>query len=180
MSLQSIRPLPIFLGIQQADDGDVSIISGSFTPPLAGNNTADLVKSRIHDNCIYFVSNYCLIAVIVALVVALMHPRVIISAALVYLLWMLHGLLIKKNIKVGQVSLQSVMTVQQRFYLFFSLSFVIVVWECLVPALIFGLITSIICLTHAALRDTTHLHEASERGNRQRDLESEGLLAQKS
>ena len=66
---------------------------------------------------------------------------------------------------IAGVPVHALMTVQQRFYFLLAISFVVVVWWCLLPATVFVAISAFIIMTHAALRDTSHLHEASQRGN---------------
>ena len=124
--------------------------------------------SQLSAHCPY---SYVLVAVMVALVIALMHPTMLIVIGIVASLWWWHGYLIKHELNVAGIPVHALLTVQQRFYFLLAMSFVVVVWFCLVPSFLFGAISGIIILTHAALRDTTHLHEASQRGGSNHDEE---------
>jgi hypothetical protein len=52
------------------------------------------------------------------------------------------------------------LSIQQRFYLNFAITSVVVLWKCLKPALIFVLLSTLLIATHAFLRDPKHI-EAS-------------------
>jgi len=174
VSLETLKPLPEFLGLTSTAEQGIQMSHQAFNPPLAGSSTMMMIKSRIKDNCEYFTTNYVLVAAMVALVVALMHPTMLIFIGIVAALWWGHGYLIKHELNVAGLPIHALLTVQQRFYFLLAISFVVVVWFCLVPAFLFGGLSGIIILAHAALRDTSHLHEASNRGSRQD--EEEGLL----
>jgi PRA1 family protein len=188
VKIENIRPLPVFLGLSSTTtDGGVTLSEGAFVQPsLSGSGAAmPQMKARVNDNLKFFLSNYAMVAAMTALVVLLMHPSVVITLTLIYTLWWLHGYLIVNELTVFTVQVHSVLTVQQRFYLLFGISAVVIVWTCFVPTIIFTVISSIIILCHAALRDTAHLHEVSQRGVKSRDgaskedtgNEAEGLLS---
>jgi PRA1 family protein len=182
VSLETVRPLPVFLGLVSTTDDGVQLSEGAFTPPPTGSDAMTSIKARVRDNLTFFLSNYALVALMTALVVLLMHPPVVITLTALYAMWWFHGYLIVNELSLFRVPLQSVLTVQQRFYLLFGISVVVIVWTCFLPTIVFVLISGIIILCHAALRDTSHLREASQRGNKTRGTEeevneSEGLLS---
>lgn len=164
VSIETLRPLPLFLGLSSTVDDGVQLNSNAFTPPLAGSDTMTVIKSRVNDNWTFFLSNYALVAAMTALVVLLMHPGVVFTLAILVGVWWFHGYLIKHELVVLTVQIHSLLTVQQRFYMLFAISSVTILWACLMPTVVFFLISGFIILCHAALRDTTHLHEASQRG----------------
>lgn len=170
VSLETIRPLPVFLGIRSTRDDGLQLSEGAFTPPsLTGADSMTKIKQRVKENWTFFLSNYALVAAMTAIVVLLMHPSVVITLAMLYGLWWVHGYLIVKELTFLSVPIHAILTVQQRFYLLFGISAVVIIWTCLVPAVIFVVISGIIIFSHAAVRDTTHLHEASQRGNQHRE-----------
>lgn len=163
VSLSTLRPLPVFLGLQEAGDG-VFLSQDAFAPP--NNLNADAltkIKSRVKENLSFFLTNYCLIVAMVAVVVALMHPVMLISLGIVYGLWKVHEYLLKNEVVLGSIRVHEMLTVTQRSYLLSVISAIIIVFMCLVPTLIVVSISGFIILCHASLRDTQHLRDASER-----------------
>jgi PRA1 family protein len=181
VSLDTLRPLPIFLGLSSTVDDGVHLASDAFTPPLAGSGTMTMIRSRVQDNWTFFLSNYALLAAMTALVVLLMHPGVVVVLAIICGLWWCHGYLIKHELVVFGVQIHTLLTVQQRFYLLFAISTVVLLWYGFFPTIVFVMISGFIILCHASLRDTSHLHEASQRGSKHRrdnvDNEAEALIS---
>lgn len=181
VSIETLRPLPIFLGLSSTVDDGVQLSTDAFTPPLAGSGTMAMIKSRVKDNWTFFLSNYALVAAMTALVVLLMHPGAVFTLAIIAGMWWSHGYLIRHELTCYTIQIHAILTVQQRFYLLFAISSVVILWECFMPAIVFVLISGFIILCHAALRDTTHLHEASQRGIKVRGNdgnEVEALISQ--
>jgi PRA1 family protein len=191
ISIETIRPLPIFLGLRSissstASDHDDSGSSGGMsgvqispnaftTAPIfgRGTNRYTAIRSRVQENMTYFMSNYAVVAAMTAVVILLMHPSVLIIIAILNGLWWCHGYLIRHELIVLSIPIHTVLTVQQRFYLLFATSFILIIITCVVPTLIFLLITGVMIVCHAALRDTGHLHDASssQRGVRGTSVE---------
>jgi hypothetical protein len=163
ISIETLRPLPVFLGIR--DDGvpgQLRLSSSAFTKVQQFQS----VPSRIADNCDFFLSNYVLVALTVAVVVSLMHLEMVVMLAALYGLWLAHSYLISHSVVVFGVSVQALLTVQQRFYLLFFISTMAIVWACMVPAMIWTGISSILILSHAILRNPNHrTMEESQRGD---------------
>jgi hypothetical protein len=170
VSIDTIRPLPIFLGLQGADgatgsnNNTVSIAPNAFTTPIAhGTRTRiEVIQVRVNDNIAYYMSNYALIAVMTAVVVILMHPfSVIITLLIVYGLWWCHSYLLRHElILFHTIPIHTILTVQQRFYALLLVSVTLIVITCIIPTIIFIIIAGTIVLCHAALRDTRHIqHE---------------------
>jgi len=69
-----LRPLPMFLGVVPTGPSSMCFSAGAFTPPIRKVDKAspEKIKSRVHLNFAFFLSNYVLISSMVALVVALM------------------------------------------------------------------------------------------------------------
>lgn len=149
--------MPLFLGVNSA--GAICFSAEAFTSPIKKLDKAspEKLKSRVALNFAFFLSNYALVAAMVALVVALMHPGMVFFVALVYAAWACHSFLIRNELEVFGIPIHSLLTIQQRFYLLFVLTAIVVVWKCLVPSLIFVSISMILIVTHAVLRDPKHI-----------------------
>ena len=159
VSIDTLRPLPVFLGVNPA--GCMS--SGAFTPPIKkiDKGTPEKIKSRIKLNVAFFLSNYALVAAMVGVVVALMHPGMLFFVALVCGLWSLHSFMIRQELVVFGINIGTLLTIQQRFYLLFTITTIVVIWKCLVPTLIFSIISVILIVTHAFLRDPKHIDQSA-------------------
>lgn len=185
VSIETIRPLPVFLGLNPGNE--LAVAPKAFSSPLRtiDRSCPGKLQQRIKVNCTYFLSNYVLVASMTALVVALMHPGMLITVAVVYGLWWVHGFLIRHELILFGIAVQNLMTVQQRFYVLFIITALCIAFACLVPALIFVFISTLIIVCHASLRDTSQLDDTAvspsrlevESGNN--DEESELFLTPK-
>lgn len=162
VSIETIRPLPEFLGLQNSPANNVQFSPNAFTttPITSGgdrNVISERIRQRIRQNGAYFLSNYVLVAAMTALVILLLHPSVIIMFAFLSALWWCHGYLIRHEVVVASIRLHAIFPVQQRFYVLFVLSFLLILITCIIPTILFLLISGVIILSHAILRDTSHL-----------------------
>jgi hypothetical protein len=162
VSVETIRPLPVFLGLNAG--AGFCLSPQAFTPPVRkfDKNTPEKIKSRVRLNCAYFLSNYALLAAMTGLVVALMHPTMVFFVGIVYGLWSLHSFLIRNQLVVFGVSIHALLNVQQRFYLLFIITSLVVIIYCLAPTLIFLVISGLLIVTHALLRDPQDVSSASD------------------
>jgi PRA1 family protein len=158
ISFDTLRPLPVFLGVEP----NFCISAGAFTPPIQKVTKAapEKVQSRLRLNGAYFLSNYALLATTVAVVVALMHPGMVLFVGLLWALWTLHAFMIRHELVVFGIPVHSLLSVQQRFYVLFLLTSLVVVWKCLKPTIIFLAISLSMILTHAFLRDPKHIENS--------------------
>ena len=170
ISMDTIRPLPIFLGLNPG----FCFSASAFTPPMrkVDKSTYEKIKSRVQLNFAYFISNYALIAIMTAVVVALMHPGMVLFVGLVFLLWRAHEFLIRNPLIVFGVEVHSLLTIKQRFYFLFTISTFVVIWKCLMPTLIFISIATFLVISHAILRDPKDV-EAFAAGDRYSNVESD-------
>lgn len=176
ISLDTLRPLPVFLGINPTNS---CFAAEAFTPPMKkiDKSTVEKIKSRMKLNFAFFLSNYALVAGFVAVVIALMHPGMILSLGAIWGLWTFHHFLIRHQFVVFGVPVHSLLTIHQRFYTLFVLTAITVVWKCLVPSLFFLIISSLIIMTHAFLRDPKHIESSSANwleGGATHDSDEEG------
>jgi PRA1 family protein len=160
--VETIRPLNVFLGLSPGSNG-IIVSPKAFSSPTT---TLDMscpsrIWRRVKLNFTYFVSNYVMIAFMVAVVVALMHPVMLLILTIVHGLWWMHGFLIRHEVVLFGTSVQNLMTVQQRFYVLFIITSFVIVFECLVPFVIFVGISMLIILTHSLLRDASQLENLS-------------------
>jgi hypothetical protein len=162
VSVDTIRPLPVFLGLNAG--AGFCLSPQAFTPPVRkfDKNTPEKIKSRVRLNCAYFLSNYALLAAMTGLVVALMHPTMVFFVGIVYGLWSLHSFLIRNQLVVFGVAIHALLNVQQRFYLLFVITSLVVIIYCLAPTLVFLVISGLLILTHALLRDPQDVSSASD------------------
>jgi len=159
VSIETLRPLNLFLGVSPVG---FCLSHGAFTPPVTKvtKATPEKIKSRMKLNFAFFLTNYVLLAGMVALVVALMHPGMLFFVGIVWALWSLHSFMIRHELVLFGIQVHSLLSVQQRFYTLFVITTIVVIWKCLVPTVIFAAISGLLILTHAFLRDPKHI-EAS-------------------
>lgn len=160
VSMETLRPLPVFLGITPTA---MCLSAGAFTPPVRKMDKSSYgkIRSRIKLNLAYFLSNYALVAVAVGVVVALMHPSMLLFLAACAGLWSLHSLMIRQEVVVFGLNIGNLLSIQQRFYLIFTITSIVVILKCLGPTLIFLLISSLLIVTHAFLRDPKHIDQSA-------------------
>lgn len=154
ISVDTLRPLPMFLGLNSVVAG-FCFSASAFTPPVrkVDKTTPEKIRSRVKLNFAFFVSNYALVAAMVALVIALMHPGMVFFVAIVYSLWQMHAFLIRNQFNLFGVDVHSLLTIKQRFYVLFTITSLVVLWKCLTPTLMFLTISSLLIMSHALLRD---------------------------
>ena len=156
ISMDTLRPLPVFLGVT---GNNFCMSADAFTPPVKKVDKAspEKVTSRIRLNVSYFLTNYALVAFGVAVVVALMHPGMLVSLGIVWSLWWGHNYLISNELILFDKNIGSLVSISHRFYALFVITTVTVVWKCLRPAITFSVITSVIIMFHAIMRDPKHI-----------------------
>jgi hypothetical protein len=151
----------MFLGLSAGTGFCLSV--GSFTPPVrkVDKNAPEKVKSRVQLNFAFFLTNYVLIAAMVAVVVMLLHPSSIVVLSVVYAIWKAHAFLIRNEVDLFGVHVHSLLSIQQRFYVSLTITFVLLVWKCLLPTISILLISSILIVGHALLRDPKQIESTS-------------------
>ena len=177
ISLDTLRPLPVFLGINPTNS---CFSAEAFTPPVKkiDKSSFEKIKSRMKLNFAFFVSNYALVASMVALVVAMLHPGMLLAVGLIWGLWTFHHFLIRHEFIVFGFPVHSLLTIQQRFYTLFVLTTFVVVWKCLKPTILFLFVSGMIIVTHSFLRDPKHIESSNadwlEGGGGTHDSDEEG------
>jgi hypothetical protein len=154
ISIDTVRPLHVFLGLNAG--AGFCLSPTAFTPPVRkvmDKATPEKIKSRVQLNFAYFISNYALLAAMTALVIALMHPGMVLFVGIVYLLWRAHEFLIRNPLIVFGIEVHSLLSIKQRFYFLFTITTCVVIWKCLTPTLFFLSISSFMIISHSLLRD---------------------------
>lgn len=161
VSVETLRPLPMFLGLNPV--AGFCLSATAFTPPVTKltKTTPEKIRGRVKLNFQFFLTNYVLLAAMVALVVSLMHPGMVFFLAIVYGLWSLHSFLIRNKLELFGIQVHALLTIQQRFYLLATITSIVVIWKCLAPTLIFLTISGLLILAHAFLRDPKDVEAAS-------------------
>jgi hypothetical protein len=171
--LDTIRPLPMFLGVT----GHTLCFSpAAFTPPVKklDKTSMEKLKSRIKLNFTFFLSNYAFVFFGVALVVALMHPAMIAFLAILWGLWGFHSFLISNEVIVFGRNIGTLVSISHRSNALTLITFVVIVWNCLWPAITVAVLSSILILSHAVMRDPKHIETSKTFGNRDVDDDSTG------
>jgi hypothetical protein len=171
--LDTIRPLPMFLGVT----GHALCFSPTaFTPPIKklDKTSTEKLKSRLKLNFTFFLSNYALVAVGVALVIALMNPAMIAILALLWGLWGFHSFLISNEVIAFGRNIGTLVSISHRSNALTLITFLVIVWKCLWPAITVAVLSSILILSHAVMRDPKNIETSNSFGNRDVDDDSIG------
>jgi hypothetical protein len=169
--MDTVRPLPMFLGVSAQN---FCFSPEAFTPPVKklDKSTLEKFKSRLKLNFAFFLSNYALTAAGVCLVIALMHPGMLLSIGVLWGLWGLHNFLISNELIVFGHNIGTVISITHRSALMTAITILIVVWKCLVPMIFAVAISALLVLSHAVMRDPKHMNTASGE-NMRRDSDDE-------
>mmetsp|Transcript_23621 Transcript_23621/g.57922 ORF Transcript_23621/g.57922 Transcript_23621/m.57922 type:complete len:234 (-) Transcript_23621:354-1055(-) len=168
VTVDKIRPLPIFLGITGQT---LCFAPGAFTRPVRkfDKTSAEKLKSRVKLNLSFFLSNYALVFAGVALVVAMMHPRMIFSVVTLWGLWSFHTFLISNEVILFGRNIGILVSISHRATALTMISFVVIVLMCLRPAVTVISLSGILVTTHALLRDPNHMEMPNGYGRRDVD-----------
>ena len=138
-------------------------------------SSVEKFKSRLRLNFSFFLSNYALVAAGVALVIALMHPGMLVSLAFLWGMWMLHSFLISNEVIVFGKNIGTLISLNHRSALLTAITLLVVVWKCLLPCISAVAISGVLILSHAIMRDPKHLDTTSmAHNNRKEDSDDEG------
>mmetsp|Transcript_15972 Transcript_15972/g.19186 ORF Transcript_15972/g.19186 Transcript_15972/m.19186 type:complete len:233 (+) Transcript_15972:95-793(+) len=161
VTIDTIRPLPMFLGLS----GPAFCVSaGAFTPPTRhmDRTAPEKIRSRIRLNFAFFLSNYALLTCGVAIVVALLHPGMLIFLGLLWGLWSLHEFMISNELIVFGKNISSGMSIPQRSLLLSALSAFVIIWKCLAPFVVVVVVSSLMIVSHSIMRDPKHIESSNE------------------
>jgi len=154
ITVDTLRPLPVFLGITGPA---FCFAPQAFTPPTThlDKNTREKIQQRIKLNFAYFLTNYALIASGTSVVITLMHPIMIMFIGIMWLLWKIHEVIVQHNIplEVMGMNLGQHLSVTNRTRILYIVTAVVVVVFCLIPFLMAIIISGLIIISHAVMRD---------------------------
>mmetsp|Transcript_34231 Transcript_34231/g.63310 ORF Transcript_34231/g.63310 Transcript_34231/m.63310 type:complete len:239 (-) Transcript_34231:128-844(-) len=167
ITLDTLRPLPLFLGIT----GPAFCLSPeAFNPPSRhfDKTAPEKLWARLRLNLTFFLTNYTVVLFGTALVVALMHPGMILYVGVISAMWWFHTFTLKNDIPLVAFGrdLGDFLTPERRSAFLSLLSAFVGVSKCLVPVLSVLGISSLIIITHAVLRDPKHIESSQEYGFR--------------
>lgn len=135
--------------------------------------SAEKLKARVRLNLSFFLSNYALVFAGVALVVALMHPRMIFSVVALWGLWSFHTFLISNELIVFGKNIGTLVSISHRSTALTLISFVVIVSMCLRPAVTVIALSGTLVITHALLRDPNHMDMANAYAGRALDSDDD-------
>ena len=165
ISLDTLRPLPTFLGVTGPA---FCIAATAFAPPTKklDKDAAEKIGSRLKLNFAYFLTNYALILAGTAFVVALMHPSMLLLMGILVGLWHMHFLLDRAAIPMeyGGVDFGVIFTTARRSLVLTILTVLVGVFKCLVPTLEVLAISGIAIFAHASMRDPQHVETCGDLG----------------
>jgi uncharacterized membrane protein YgcG len=127
-------------------------------------STHEKFKSRLKLNFAFFLSNYALVVAGVAAVVALMHPGMLLSVGFVWCLWTLHTFLISNEVIMFGRNIGTLVSISHRSTALIVITALVVIWECLVPAITVVTLSGLIILAHALFRDPKHINTVGDGG----------------
>lgn len=159
VTLDTIRPLHMFLGIS---GHNFCFSPEAFGPPVKklDKSTPEKFKSRLRLNFSFFLSNYALVAAGVALVIALMHPGMLVSLGFLWGMWTFHTFLISNEVIVFGRNIGTIVSLNHRSALLTAITILIVVWKCLAPTISAIAISGVLIMSHAIMRDPKHIDTA--------------------
>ena len=162
VSMDTIRPLPMFLGITGPS---MCLSPEAFNPPShkLDKYTFEKIKNRLALNGSFFLSNYALLTAGTCIVVSLMNTEMILYVALISTFWWFHTFTLKNNIPISIAgrNLDDMISVKARSTTLLVATVLVIVFYCLIPFMSMMAISIFLILTHAMLRDPKHIESAS-------------------
>lgn len=160
INMNTLRPLPVFLGVTGPS---FCIGADAFSPPISFSSSDKTINkhekctARISRNLAYFATNYTLVALGTVLVVALMHPGMLLYVGITWGLWWLHLVVLKEEIKfvVMGKDLNEILSPNRRSWVLTVWTFYVAVAKCLHPSLKGLAISGALVLFHAIMRNPT-------------------------
>ena len=187
--MDTLRPLPLFLGVTGPS---FCIAADAFSPPISLKRQTDksaLEKflSRLSRNLNFFATNYAFLALCTILIVALMHPGMLLYVGITWASWWLHVVVIREDVRlvIMEKDLNDVFTPKRRSWILTVWTIWVAVAKCLRPSMKGMAISGALILFHALMRDPTKLagdivssrsKSSLSRGNSDSDDNSEVMV----
>mmetsp|Transcript_13312 Transcript_13312/g.25425 ORF Transcript_13312/g.25425 Transcript_13312/m.25425 type:complete len:280 (+) Transcript_13312:46-885(+) len=157
LTMDTLRPLPLFLGVSGPS---LCIAADAFSPPISLSRQTDkssLEKmiSRLSRNLNFFATNYAFLAMCTILVVALMHPSMLMYVAITWALWWFHVVVIREDVRLVIMNrdLNDIFTPKRRSWILTAWTVWVAIAKCLRPSMKGMAISGALVLFHAVMRD---------------------------
>ncbi|KAL7532427.1 hypothetical protein ACHAXR_007061 [Thalassiosira sp. AJA248-18] len=161
LTVDNLRPLPLFLGLTGPS---FCIAADAYSPPISLSRQTDkssLEKfvSRLSRNLKFFATNYAFLALCTILVVALMHPGMLLYVGITWSLWWLHVVVIREDLRLVIMGkdLNDIFTPKRRSWLLTAWTVWVAFAKCLRPSMKGMAISGALILLHALMRDPSKL-----------------------
>jgi len=161
LTMETLRPLPLFLGVTGPN---LCISADAFSPPFTFKRQTDkssLEKflSRLSRNLNFFATNYVFVALCTVLVVALMHPRMLLYVGITWGAWWLHTITVRQDLRlvVMEKDLNEVLTPKRRSWVLTAWTIWVAIAHCVRPSMKGLAISGGLILFHAIMRDPSKL-----------------------
>ena len=161
LTMDTLRSLSLFIGLSGPS---LCIAADAFSSPITlhqGSNKTSTVKirSRMSRNLAFFSTNYAFLTVGTILVVALMHPIMLLYVCVTWGLWYLHITIIREDIRlvIMDKDLNDVLNPKRRSWILTALTLWVAIWKCLRPLLMGTAISAVLTVIHALMRDPKKL-----------------------
>jgi len=167
--MDTLRPLPLFLGITGPS---LCIAADAFSPPVSlstlNKSTHEKLSHRFSRNLAYFATNYAFLVFGTIIVVAMMHPGMLLYAGITWALWYLHVIIIREDVRlvILERDLNEILTPKRRSYILAAWTIWVAVWKCLKPLLLGMGIGGLMVVFHACMRDPKKLAGDIAAGNK--------------
>jgi hypothetical protein len=155
--MDTLRPLPIFLGLTGPS---FCIAADAFSSPIyltrqTDKSSIEKLASRLSRNMNYFATNYAFLALCTILVVALMHPGMLLYVGITWSAWWLHVVTIREDVRlvVMEKDLNDIFTPKHRSTILTVWTIWVAIAKCLRPSLKGMAISGALVLFHALMRD---------------------------
>lgn len=164
-TLETLRPLPLFLGLTSAHKTPSNLFPFCFSPhayhfPLNhfGSHSYAKLYSSFVTNLQFFHSNYIVIFCCTTLFVTILHPIMLLYLILLWFLWSTHRLLLKKDVPSlfslrKHPFLNIFLDIKGRKYMLYTITLLILYFYCLIPCLCVACVTFGLIFGHALTRD---------------------------
>mmetsp|Transcript_2164 Transcript_2164/g.3882 ORF Transcript_2164/g.3882 Transcript_2164/m.3882 type:complete len:278 (-) Transcript_2164:373-1206(-) len=161
LTMDTLRPLPLFMGVTGPS---FCFAADAFSPPISLSRQADkssLEKliSRLSRNLNFFATNYAFMAMCTIMVVALMHPGMLLYVGITWALWWLHVVVIQQDVRLVVLNrdLDHIFTHKRRSWILTAWTVWVALAKCLRPSMKGMAISGALVLFHALMRDPSKL-----------------------
>lgn len=138
------------------------IAADAFSPPISlqvDKSSLEKFISRLKRNLNFFATNYAFLALSTFIVVALMHPGMLLYVGITWALWWLHMIVIRQDLRlvIMEKDLNDIFTPKRRSWILTAWTVWVGVAKCLRPSMKGMAISGALILFHAIARDPSKL-----------------------